>query len=191
MKNMHIQHLLNKLETVLRGLRTIWISRNFYRCPKSVIFGKIGLLRATEHISIGEGTKFHDNLFLTVWGESQRDVIISIGKNCNFGASNHITAINSITIGDNCLTGKWVTISDNNHGTTSRKDLELPPILRKVYSKGPVVIGDNVWIGDKATILSGVTIGNGAVIGANSVVTKDVPAYSVACGNPAEIIKQT
>lgn len=59
-----------------------------------------------------------------------------------------------------------------------------------VTSKGPVIIGSNVWFGDKATILPNVTIGDGAVIAANSVVTKDVPAYSVVAGNPAKIIKQ-
>lgn len=57
-------------------------------------------------------------------------------------------------------------------------------------SKGPVIIGQNVWVGDKATILPGVTIGDGAVIGANSVVTKDVPPYSIVGGNPAKVLKQ-
>ena len=52
-----------------------------------------------------------------------------------------------------------------------------------------MIIGDNVWIGDKATILPGVTIGEGAIIAANAVVTKNVPAFSVAAGNPAKIIK--
>ncbi len=62
--------------------------------------------------------------------------------------------------------------------------------MRPVKSKGSIVIGDNVWIGDKATILPGVIIGDGAVIAANAVVSKDVPAYCVAGGNPAKIIKQ-
>ena len=69
--------------------------------------------------------------------------------------------------------------------------LHIPPIKRPIYSKGPVIIGDNVWIGDKATILPGVTIGDGAVIAANAVVTKDVPAFCVAAGNPARIIKKS
>ena len=63
------------------------------------------------------------------------------------------------------------------------------PLKRPIVSKGPVRIGDNVWIGDKATILPNVSIGNGAIIAANAVVTKDVPPYSVAAGNPAKIIK--
>ena len=57
-------------------------------------------------------------------------------------------------------------------------------------SKGDVVIGNDVWIGHGATILSGVTIGDGAVIGAYSVVAKNVPAYCIAVGNPAKVIRQ-
>lgn len=75
---------------------------------------------------------------------------------------------------------------DNDHGNTNKESLMIPPIERKLVSKGPIVIGNHVWIGDKVTILSGVTIGEGAVIAANAVVTKDVPAYSVVVGNPAK-----
>lgn len=115
---------------------------------------------------------------------------LTIGNNGNFGAFNHITCINHIEIGDNCLTGKWVTISDNNHGTTDFGTLHESPIKRKLHTKGPIIIGNDVWIGDKATILGEVTIGDGAVIAANSVVTKNVPAYSVVGGNPAKVIKR-
>lgn len=100
------------------------------------------------------------------------------------------TAINKIIIGDNLLTGKWVTISDNNHGETEWNSLHQEPLSRPVVSKGAIVIGSNVWIGEKATILSGVTIGDGAVVAANAVVAKDVPPYSVVGGIPAKIIKQ-
>jgi len=57
------------------------------------------------------------------------------------------------------------------------------------WSKGDVNIGNDVWIGNGATILSGVTVGDGAVIAARSVVTKNVPAYSIVGGNPAKILK--
>lgn len=114
---------------------------------------------------------------------------LKIGSHCSFGAFNHITCANKVIIGDYCLTGKWVTITDNSHGETDYDSLCMPPGKRPVTSKGPVIIGTNVWIGDKATILPGVTIGDGVVVAANAVVTKDVPAYSVVGGNPARILK--
>ena len=61
--------------------------------------------------------------------------------------------------------------------------------LREAKSKGIITIQDDVWIGLGATILSGVTIGQGAVIGARCVVSKDIPPYAIACGNPVSIIK--
>ena len=88
------------------------------------------------------------------------------------------------------LTGKWVTITDNSHGETDKDTLGMRPQKRPVTSKGPVIIGNNVWIGDKATILPGVTIGDGAVIAANAVVTKDVLAYVVVGVNPSNVINR-
>lgn len=173
-------------------IHSYWIRNAFKSCPPSVRFAKIGLLHDPEFISIGEECSFQDYLYLTAWKEYQGDHFtpeLVIGKRCNFGAFNHITCINKVLIGDNCLTGKWVTISDNNHGTTDFDTLHEAPAKRKLYTKGPVIIGNNVWIGDKASILGGVTIGDGAVIAANSVVTKNVPAYSVVGGNPAKVIK--
>ena len=123
-------------------------------------------------------------------GVSDCDPNLSIGNNCSFGAYNHITCANRVTIGDSLLTGKWVTITDNSHGETDKDTLGMRPQKRPITSKGPVVIGNNVWIGDKVTILPGVTIGDGAVIAANAVVTKDVQAYSVVGGNPVKVIKQ-
>lgn len=87
------------------------------------------------------------------------------------------------------LTGRYVYISDNNYGKTDYESLCQQPTERKLDIKGPVMIGDNVWIGDKASILSGVTIGKGAIVACNAVVTKDVPPYSVVAGVPAKVIK--
>ena len=84
--------------------------------------------------------------------------------------------------------GRMVTVTDNSHGATTIDDLSKAPHMRKVISKGEVVIGENVWIGDKATILPGVHIGKGAVVGANAVVTKDVPPFSVVGGIPARVL---
>lgn len=157
-------------------------------------------IHCPEYITIGEGTAFGEQVFLTAWDsfmciKDGKEFLqkftpsIIIGKNCHFGFNNHITAVNNITIGDNLLTGKWVTITDNSHGEVTIEQMVLDPLKRPIVSKGPIHIGDNVWIGDKATILPNVSIGNGAIIAANAVVTKDVPPYSVAAGNPAKVIK--
>ena len=112
-----------------------------------------------------------------------------MGIHCSIGDYCHITCINEITIGDNFLTGRWGTITDNSHDFNNYEVLSQSPINRKLYSKEKVKIDDNVWIGDKATILPGVTIGNNSVIASNSVVTKDISTFCVAVGNPARIIK--
>jgi len=175
-------------------IRSQHIAKRFSHAQEGVSFSRDMTTLGEERIFIGAGTHFGEHTFLTAWektcagGDFHPE--IHIGRNCNFGAWNHITAINRIEIGDNLLTGKWVTITDNNHGESDIETLQTAPLMRMMTTKGPVVIGNNVWIGDKATILSGVTIGEGSIIAANAVVTKDVPAFSVVAGNPAKIIKQ-
>lgn len=113
-----------------------------------------------------------------------------IGNNCSIRNNAHITAINCIRIGDNLLTGTNVLITDNSHGQSTREHMSLPFTERPLYSKGPVVIGNNVWLGNNVCVMSGVTIGDGAIIGANAVVTHDIPAYAVAAGILAKVVKQ-
>lgn len=147
-----------------------------------------------KYISIGNCCRIGRGCVISAWdctpdGKTFTP-FIQIGEGCSIGEYNHISATNKIIIGNHLLTGRWVTIVDNNHGDTAYETLQQIPVMRPVVSKGPVAIGNNVWIGDKATILSGVTIGDGAIVAANSVVTKDVPAYSVVAGNPARIIRR-
>ncbi len=118
---------------------------------------------------------------------------ISVGQGFVAADRLHISAINRIEIGDNCLFGSGVYISDHNHGVYKGSDQsspQEPPIERKLVSFGPVVIGDNVWIGDHVVIIGPVTIGKGVVVGANSVVTRDIPDNTIAAGSPARILKK-
>lgn len=176
---------------ICNAIRNEWIKMNFLKCGDKVRFRTIGALHGCQCICIGAGTTFGKDIWLTAWPElSKRKPHLIIGKNCQFGAYNHITCSNSITIGENLLTGKWVTITDNSHGEITHHNLSLPPIKRDVISNGAIIIEKNVWIGDKATILPGVTIGKGAIIAANAVVTHNVPAYSVVGGIPAKVIRK-
>lgn len=172
------------------AFRSMWLSNAFASFGNSRIAEGVTILGGAN-ISIGSNCFIGKNSALTVWKEESEEEHpeIIIGNNVSIGAFNHITCTNKIEIHDGVLTGKFVTITDNNHGNTDYESLLLMPNNRKVVSKGPVVIGNNVWIGDKATILSGIIIGESAVIAANAVVTKNVPAYSVVGGNPAKIIK--
>ena len=107
---------------------------------------------------------------------------IIIGDNFYMNANCHI--LGEITIGNNVLFGPKVVIWGRDHGI--KKD-QL--ICKQVHSCAPVVIGNDVWIGAHASVMKGVTIGSGAVVGAGSVVTKDVPEYAIAVGNPARVVK--
>ena len=181
---MDIHHLKNAVYSKwLRKKHNL--TNGFFIYPVNSIMGG-------KYIHIGPKTNFGKGTIVTAWDEYEGvrfHPSLEIGADCNFGDYNHITCINKIKIGNNLLTGRWVTISDNDHGSSNYEILSLPPVKRPLVSKGPVVIEDNVWIGDKATILAGVTIGKGAIIAANAVVTQDVPPFYIAAGVSAKIIK--
>lgn len=154
------------------------------RCPSQLI--------GMKYISIGRNTILYKGIILTAWDKYNNQTFtpsIEIGDNTNINEYNHISACNSVKIGNNVLTGRYVYISDNSHGSTTLEQLGRHPLDRPLVSKGPVVIGNNVWIGEHVCVLSGVTIGDGAIIAANAVVTHDIPAYALAGGVPAKIIK--
>ena len=109
---------------------------------------------------------------------------VFIGNNTGIGLGNVI--IGPVKIGNYVMLAQNIVISGLNHGY---EDINLPPRLQKVVTK-QIVIDDNVWIGANSVVLAGVSIGKHAVIGAGSVVTKDIPGYCVAVGNPARVIKE-
>jgi acetyltransferase-like isoleucine patch superfamily enzyme len=160
-------------------------------------FGKGSLLAPgmeilnPQDISIGSGTVFGKSDMIESWHFPylEKNGQITIGDDCNFGEYTHITTTNRIKIGNGVLIGRFVLITDNSHGKTDGSETTQPPNTRIVVSKGPTIIGNNVWIGDKVCIMPGVTIGDGAIIAANAVVTHNVPAGVVAVGVPAKILK--
>lgn len=126
------------------------------------------------------GEKFHINQpFRCDYGCN-----VYIGE--NFFANFNLTILDEgeVHIGDNVFIGPNVSIYTACH--------PLNPEERNtgVEWAEPITIGDNVWIGGSVTILPGVTIGNNAVIGAGSVVSKDIPAGSLAVGNPCRVIRK-
>lgn len=129
--------------------------------------------------SLGSKTIIED--FATI-NNGVGDVII--GNNCGIGISNVI--IGPVTMGNYVMLAQNIVVSGLNHGY---EDVTLPPRVQKVVTK-QINIMDNVWIGANCVVTAGVTIGKHAIIGAGSVITKDIPDYSVAVGNPARVIKK-
>ena len=111
---------------------------------------------------------------------------LEIKDGCSLGHFNHVYATQEIIIEENVLTADKVYISDNLH---SYQNINIPIKSQSILQNGKVRIGSGSWIGENACIL-GVIIGKQCVIGANSVVTKDIPDYSVAVGIPAKVIKK-
>jgi len=145
-----------------------------------------------EYISINDGFEIGDGCILQTWPVNDDAVSkkpeLTIGKNVSLMRNCQISCLNRVMIGDGCLLGDNVFITDNFHGMSSKDELCIPPLKRNLYSKGEVVIGNNVWVGRNVCIMPGVKIGDGAVIGANAVVTCDVESKSVVAGVPAKRI---
>ncbi len=104
-----------------------------------------------------------------------------IGNN-NFINGAIISATTKVTIGNNCKFGPFSMIIDSDFHNVKDHNKE--------GESREIIIEDDVWIGAKATILKGVKIGKGAVVAVGSVVTKDIPANSIAAGVPAKVIKE-
>lgn len=122
---------------------------------------------------------------------------IEIGNNCKIGKGSEILCVDSISIGDYTAIATDVTITDNNnHPLNPQFRLYMRTTAHGSDARSwihsdhkPIIIGKNCWIGSHARIQKGVTIGDNSIIAACSVVTKDVPANSIAAGNPARIVK--
>ena len=115
-----------------------------------------------------------------------RDTVVSIGDRCLIGRGSGIVGHFAIDIGDDVWTGHHVYITDQNHGY---EDIHRP-ISAQTQPERAVRIGDGSLLGFGTVVLPGVTIGRHVVIGANSVVTSDIPDFSVAVGAPARVIRR-
>ncbi len=132
--------------------------------------GKLILKKCGKNVNIEKGAEFASN--------------IEIGDNSGLGIECRISG--RTVIGDNVMMGPRVMIFTKNH---EFKDISIPMNAQGMREEKTVAIEDDVWIGAGVIILPGVTIHKGSVIGAGSVVTKDIPKYAIACGNPAKVIK--
>jgi lipopolysaccharide O-acetyltransferase len=143
---------------------------------------KLGGFKYGERLSLGP------NAIIDV---VSKNGLLVIGDRFNAYHRLHIGVMNKIHIGDDVLVASNVYISDCSHGGYKgdlHSDPRTAPNDRPLTAE-PIHIGNKVWIGEGVMILPGTNIGDGAIIGAGAVVTKNIPAYSIAVGNPAKVIK--
>lgn len=121
--------------------------------------------------------------------------LISIGKRSFINGS--LIAAQKIEIGDDVLISWGVTVVDHNSHAISFSERSQDVVNWRLGKKdwtnvkiAPIKISNKVWIGFNSIILKGVTIGEGAIVGAGSVVTKDLPAWTIVAGNPARVIRE-
>lgn len=198
-----IGYLRSKSWMVL-SIYKLWI-RLLNFCARRIYskrIGKVGInfncyydldIVGGKYISIGNNFTSTQSVRLHAWEDNDdMDTIrIEIGNDVTITDHCYISGINKISIGNGVLFGSNCFVSDNFHGNAKKDDLDSVVEKRVITSKGAVVIGDNVWIGRNACIMPNVTIGKGVIIGANSVVTHDIPPYSVVAGVPARIISKS
>lgn len=180
--------ILNKLSQIIKMICCFVINKPQYKRFefKSIIFKPIEIM-GKKFISIGKSVivRRHSSIFALQNDENQAPEII-INDFSSLGVSNHIAAVRKVVIGKHVLTANNVYISDNIH---EYENIKLPVMKQPILFKSEVSIGDGTWIGENACII-GANIGKNCVIGANAVVTKNIPDFSVAVGNPARVIKQ-
>ena len=107
---------------------------------------------------------------------------IRLGDYCIISPGARLRSAIGIEIGDSCMLAEGVLITD----------ADWHDLYHRIYpgKRSPVRLGNNVWIGDGARLCKGVTVGDHSVVGAGAVVTRDVPSYCVAAGNPARVVRE-
>ena len=162
---------------------------------------KIALARLNPEISLGPGVFLDHGVLLRAFHGGR----IRLGRNVTIGRFARIiagggnieidddvfvaegcviVALAGIKIGAETMMAEYVTIRDQDHNLTPR------PIRTSGFACAPVTIGRDVWLGAKVSVLRGATLGDGAVIGAHAVVRGDIPAFSVAVGVPARVVRE-
>jgi len=190
-----------KLIALRNFIYTGWIKNKFKKfdgiAEYSIFFHN------SQCISVGESTNINMRARIMAWTSYNGiayNPIIEIGKNSSIGSDCFLSAVNKIYIGDNVAITARTLVLDNVHGNFNESSYTftgsstIPDVFlknvktRQLYSRGPVIIEDNVHIGENCVIMPGVTIGHNSVVSANSVIVKDIPPYSIVAGNPGKLI---
>ncbi|MEZ5358264.1 MAG: acyltransferase [Candidatus Zixiibacteriota bacterium] len=169
---------LTKIFAYVRGL---WYRRKIKMAGLVKVFGRINVRNSHGTINFGKRCSIYPGAKLVSNSRSkEKGAVLTVGDCSSIGDRTQIQCRDRVTIGNNVLIAWDVNILEHDFHSPGGGDVVAQPI----------VIEDEVWIGVRAIILKGVTIGKGSIIGAGAVVTKDVPPYTFAGGNPAKNVKK-
>jgi acetyltransferase-like isoleucine patch superfamily enzyme len=176
-------------------LHSLWLAYTypFFSIGKDVsVHHSCELLRSrAKYIRIGNDVMVGHEVWLNIPDTSScKDPAIILEDGCRIGRRSVISAKNEIRIMESTILAPSVLLMDHNHAF---EDVSLPIARQPMTPGGTIRIEEGCWIGFGAAIVASrdeLVIGRGSVVGANSVVTRSIPAYSVAAGNPARIVKQ-
>jgi acetyltransferase-like isoleucine patch superfamily enzyme len=181
-----------KIKVILLKIHSLIIlKRNKLKLGKKSQIQLGYTIEGGKYITVGYNSFIGKNAWLGCFDNvlnEQYQPSIQIGNEVSIGKYSCITSINLIKISDGCLISEYFYVSDHTHGFNP--SLGIPPLKQKLVSKGPVLIGENCFIGYGVTISPNVVIGKNCVIGSHSVVTKNIPDYSMVAGVPAKVIKK-
>jgi len=179
--------ILNKFIAIMKfSLFYLMHFKTFKKLGRGSYFMKKLRLDGARYIEIGHKVTVQKFSWFFAAKIDNIEPQIIIGDGCVLGNFNHIAAVHSVILGKNVLTADKVYISDNLH---VYENIMVPIMHQGIKFKATVSIGDGSWIGENVAII-GAKIGKNCIVGANSVVTKDIPDYSVAVGSPAKVVKQ-
>jgi acyl-[acyl carrier protein]--UDP-N-acetylglucosamine O-acyltransferase len=169
--------VLGRVEILLRDKASL---SNLSIGDDVVLGGRVFIrMRANGKIVLQKGVRTGTE----VWLVAANNETFVVGDNSILGSYSIFNGGHGLQIGTNCIFAAFVYVNTSDH--KFRKN-EL--INNQGFFGAPIEIGDDVWLGGHVFINKGVRIGHGAVIGAGSIVTRDIPGYSIAAGNPARLI---
>ena len=201
--------LVNGLAASRSGAFGYWLRKKLFpyllgEIGPGVLWGRHITLRHGRKMRIGAGTVIDDNCLLCARGAEEGGFVLGnevaiarnstlivkkgfmeIGDHCSIGSETLIGAVGGIRLGDHVLVAGHSYIGGARYGSQRSG---VPMMNQGMYSRGPVEIGDDVWLGAGVRVLDGVKIGTGVIVAAGAVVTRDVPDFSIVGGVPARVL---
>lgn len=185
---------MGKIKDIIKALYMHIFHIRILLCASKIgrkcFIGRRARINKCKYINMGDNCRIGNDCRLSMYDEFggvSYHPELCFGNNVYMGDHLTILCADKIHIKDNVLMASYITITSENHGMDVEGDLGYG---KQPLVTAPVTIKEGVWIGEKVIILPGITVGKKAIIAAGSVVTRNVPDYTIVAGNPARIIKR-